>query len=135
MVSNPQIFKSQEEENSAVEFLQAYAKFIGLGITLLTGVESDRFDQVHTVLYSTGIGIFIICFIIEKASGFFSRIMGKICCCCLYRDTQPVTFSNDLFNDIAKDKQAEEYDNAKKQHAKLQQMALKEPESEFKALR
>ena len=87
------------------------------------------------MLYSTGIGIFIICFIIEKASGFFSRIMGKICCCCLYRDTQPATFSNDLFNDIAKDKQAEEYDNAKKQHAKLQQMALKEPESEFKALR
>ena len=35
--------------------------------------------------------------------------MGRICCCCLYRDTPPPTFSNDLFTDISSEKQAEEY--------------------------
>lgn len=88
MVSNPAIFTSQEEENEAVEFLQNYAKFIGVGISIITGVDSDRFAQVHTVLYSAGIGIFLILFIIEQVSGTFSRLMGKFCCCCMYRDTK-----------------------------------------------
>ena len=103
MISNPAIF-ADEEADDAVAFLAYYAKFIGIGVTWLTGVESVRFEQTHTILYSAGIGIFLICFIIEKVSGTCSGIMGKICCCCLYKDTQEASFSNDLFNDIAGDK-------------------------------
>ena len=61
--------------------------------------------------------------------------MGRICCCCLYRDTPPPTFSNDLFTDISSEKQAEEYANAKALHAKLSDLMLKEPDYEFHALR
>ena len=108
MISNPAIF-ADEDADDAVAFLAYYAKFIGIGVTWLTGVESVRFEQTHTILYSAGIGIFLICFIIEKVSGTCSSIMGKICCCCLYKDTQEASFSNDLFNDIAGDKQSDEY--------------------------
>mgnify|MGYP000179687617 CR=1 FL=1 len=86
MISNPAIFTSEEDDNEAVQFLAGYARFVGLAISELTGAESSRFNQVHTVLYSTGMTIFFILFIIEKVSGTWSRIMGKICCCCLYRD-------------------------------------------------
>ena len=55
-------------------------------ISAMTGVDSERFGQVHTVIYSVGIGIFVILFIIEKATNFFSGLMGKICCCCLYKN-------------------------------------------------
>ena len=61
--------------------------------------------------------------------------MGKICCCCLYRGAPEANFSNDLFNDISSDKQAEEYANAKALHAKLTDEMLKDPNYEFHALR
>ena len=43
MISNPEIFSSEEDDNEAVKFLQFYAKFIAIGISFLTGVDSDRF--------------------------------------------------------------------------------------------
>lgn len=82
-------------------FLQGYAKVVSIGITIVTGVDNERFGQVHTVLYSAGIGVFMILFIIEKLTGFFSALMGKICCCCLYRNTEDVNTSTDLYRDIS----------------------------------
>ena len=61
--------------------------------------------------------------------------MGKICCCCLYKDAPEHNFSNDLFNDISSDKQSEEYETAKKMHIKLNDKLLKEPEHPLKNLR
>ena len=43
MLSNPEIFSSEEDDNDAVAFFQIYAKFVALGISFLTGVDSDRF--------------------------------------------------------------------------------------------
>ena len=43
MLSNPEIFSSEEDDNQAVAFFQVYAKFVALGISFLTGVDSDRF--------------------------------------------------------------------------------------------
>jgi len=103
MLSNEDIFTNLEEDNDAVEFLKGYAAFVGSGVSALTGVSTDRFGQVHTVLYSVGVSIFLILFIIEKVSGTFSRIIGKICCCCLYKDAEPDIFSNDLYCDISSD--------------------------------
>ena len=87
MISSPEIFTSEEDENEAVLFFQLYAKTISVGIAATTGVESKRFGQVHTVLYGVGIGIFCVMFIFEKVSGTFSRLMGKFCCkWCLNKD-------------------------------------------------
>ena len=135
MISNPQIFNNQDNDDEVVSFLAEYAKFVGIGITIATGSKSSRFDQVHTILYSTGISIFTILFIIEKVSGTWSRLMGKICCCCLYRDAPEQNFSNDLFNDISSDKQSVEYEAAKRMHIKLNDKLLKEPEHPLKSLR
>ena len=55
---------------------------------------------MHTVLYSVGIGIFTILFILEKVSSTFSRLMRKTCCCCLNKEAEADVFSNDLYNDI-----------------------------------
>ena len=100
MLSNPEIFTSEEDDNQAVQFFQSYAEFIAVGISVLTGVDDKRFGQVHTVFYSVGIGIFTIMFIIVKVSGTFSRIMGRVCCCCLLKNADVDVFSNDLYNDI-----------------------------------
>lgn len=43
MLSNPEIFSSEEDDNEGVAFFQVYAKFVALGISFLTGVDSDRF--------------------------------------------------------------------------------------------
>ncbi len=88
MVSNDAIFAGEEEEeNEAVKFFSYYAKLVAVGISTTTGVGSERFEQVHVVLYSGGISIFCILFLIEKISGTFSRIMGKTCCHCLYKES------------------------------------------------
>ena len=44
MLSNPQIFQSQGDDNTVVSFLADYAKLIGAAITGLTGAEPGRFD-------------------------------------------------------------------------------------------
>ena len=43
MISSPEIFTSEEDENEAVLFFQLYAKTISVGIAATTGVESKRF--------------------------------------------------------------------------------------------
>lgn len=108
-----------------------YASFIGGGISVLTGVDSDRFGQVHTVFYSVGIGIFTILFVIEKVSGTFSRVMGKVCCCGLRKDEELDVFSNDLYNDINMEGQRKEYDEAKRLHNKIKALVKKDPYNEF----
>ena len=109
MLSNPDIFTSEEDDNKAVQFLQGYAKFIAIGVSAITGVDNERFGQVHIVFYCVGVGIFIGLFIIEKVFGFFSKCVGKTCCCCLNRDTVEPVFSNDIFKDIPNDQKIKDY--------------------------
>ena len=135
MLSNPEIFTTEEEENLAIGFFAGYAKTVALGISALTGVNSDRFGQVHTVLYSVFVGIFLIFFIMEKVSGTFSRIMDKVCCRCLHKDSGPGAFSNDLFCDIGSEAQRKEYAEAKATLTALKDKIRKEPHNEFLALR
>ena len=135
MLSNPDIFTSEEEDNQAVDFFREYAEFIASGISILTGVDSERFGQIHTVLYSVGISIFSVLFIIEKVSNTFSRLMRKICCCCLNKNAEVDVFSNDLYNDINMESQRKEYDEAKRLHAKIKQAVRRDPHHEFQALR
>jgi len=98
MISNPDIFTNEEDDNEAVAFFAGYAKTIAGVISLVTGVNSERFGQVHAVFYSVGIGIFVIMFIFEKVSGTFSRLMGKFCCkWCLNKNPEPAMFSNDCY--------------------------------------
>lgn len=101
----------------------------------MTGVESERFGQVHIVIYSVGIGIFVILFVIEKITSGISSCIGKICCCCLYKNAQPDIFSNDLYKDISKANQHKEYAEAKKLHKEISNNCLKDPHNEFSALR
>ena len=131
MLSNPDIFVSEEDDNQAVEFFQSYSEFIASGISILTGVDSERFGQVHTVLYSVGIGIFTILFIIEKVSQTFSRLMSKTCCCCLNKNAEVAVFSNDLYNDISMEGQRKEYEETKRLHGKIKQMVRRDPYHEF----
>lgn len=113
MLSNQEIFTSEEDDNKALVFFQGYAKLVAVGISTLTGVDSTRFEQVHVVFYSVGIGIFLILFIIEKVSGTWSRLMSKLCCFCLYRDTEPELFSQDIYKDVSAEAQHKEYTEAK----------------------
>lgn len=108
---------------------------VAVGISVLTGVDSKRFGQVHTVLYSVGIGLFTILFIIEKFSGTFSKLMGKMCCCCLNKDAAVAVFSNDLYNDINIEGQRKEYEEAKRLHNKVKTSVRKDPYNEYSALR
>ena len=119
MLSNPEIFTSEEEDNQSVAFFKFYAKFVSLGITATTGVDSDRFGQAHTVLYCVGVGIFVVLFILEKVSGTFSRIMGKFCCCCLYKDAEPDVFSDNIYKDISVNSQRKEFKACKELERKI----------------
>ena len=131
MMSNPEIFTSEEDDNQAIEFFQSYAKVIAVGISIVTGVDSERFGQVHTVFYSVGIGMFVILFVIEKLTGFFSKVMGKACCCCLYKDAEVDVFSNDLYSEINMEGQRKEYEEAKRLHNKIKGLVRKDPYNEF----
>lgn len=108
---------------------------VSVGITVATGVDNQRFGQVHTVLYSAGIGVFVILFIIEKITGFISGIVGKLCCCCLYRNTEASLVSTDLFRDISSDAQRKEYMEAKDSLRRVKNSVAKEEYSEWTALR
>lgn len=113
MLSQPDIFTSEDDPNLAVNQMQNYAKFIAIGIQAVTGVESDRFGQVHTVLYSVGIGIFLILFIVEKLTSFISTTLAKVCCCCLNRDASLAAFSDDISKEISLDVLQKEYEDTK----------------------
>ena len=91
--------------------------------------------MVHSVLYAVGIVIFVVLFIIEKVSGTFSRLMGKFCCCCLYKDTEPDVFSNDIYKDIPADSQRKEYVETKALQKKVNESLKKDPHNEFTQLR
>ena len=43
MLSSPEIFTSEKDDNQAIEFFQLYAEAIAVFISLLTGVDSERF--------------------------------------------------------------------------------------------
>ena len=135
MMSNEDIFTNVEEDNTAVEFLKGYAAFVGIGISALTGVDSERFGQVHTVLYSVGVSIFVVLFIIEKVTHTFSKIIEKICCCCLRKDAEEAVFSNDLYCDISSDAQRKEYIEAKRQMKLINESIQKDQYHEFAAMR
>jgi len=100
MLSNPDIFVGEGEDNKPTGFFEVLSEFITVGIQALTGVESKRFRQAHIIFYAIGTGAFVACFIVEKITGFFSRIMGRACCCCLNRDSTPDLFSDDIFGEI-----------------------------------
>ena len=119
MLSNPEIFTSEEDENKAVTFFQGYAKFVTIAIKIVTGVDSARFEQVHIVFYAVGVSLFIILFVIEKLTRVISNGIDKLCCCCLKRDTEPDLFSNDIFTEISGVDQRKDYHETKRLIKKL----------------
>lgn len=100
MLSNPDIFVGEEEEKPT-GFFAWLSELVTVGIRSLTGVESERFRQAHVIFYAIGTGFFVAFFIIEKVSGFFSRIMGRACCCCLNKDTVEDVFSNNIYGEMS----------------------------------
>ena len=108
---------------------------IAVLISALTGVDSDRFGQVHTVFYSVGIGLFVIFFIVEKTTTFFSKLMGKLFCCGLKRDEEEMTFSSDIYKDISSEAQRKEYFEAKQLRSQVSTAIKKDEHSEFSSLR
>mmetsp|Transcript_4000 Transcript_4000/g.5295 ORF Transcript_4000/g.5295 Transcript_4000/m.5295 type:complete len:208 (+) Transcript_4000:2218-2841(+) len=134
MLSNPDIFVGEEEEKPT-GFFAVLAEFITVGVRTLTGVDSQRFRQAHVIFYAIGTGFFLAFFIIEKVTGFFSRLMGRACCCCLNRDTSPELFSDSLFGEISAEQRQKVYAETKFMQKRLTERMLGEPESEFTALR
>lgn len=86
MLSNPEIFVGDGSDNKPTGIFEDVSKFITLIIQALTGVDSQRFNQAHTIFYAIGTTIFVILFILEKITGFFSRFVGRACCCTLNRN-------------------------------------------------
>lgn len=74
-------------------------------------------------------------FIIEKVSGFFSRIMGRACCCCLNKDTVEDVFSNNIYGEMSEMERAKAYTETKDLQDKIKRLVKREAKSEFKALR
>lgn len=77
----------------------------------------------------------MILFIIEKLTGTCSGMMGKLCCCCLYRNTESVNTSTDLYRDISSEAQRKEYLEAKDNLKRVKNSVAKEEHSEWTALR
>ena len=80
-------------------------------------------------MYSFGITVFIVLFILEKGFGVFSSILNKLCCC-LKKSTGRATFSNDIFKELSNEMQQKEYNQTKIQLRKvdiaLNEILLKE---------
>lgn len=104
MLSNPDIFVGEGDDNKPTGFFQSISEFTTIGIRLLTGVESERFKQAHIIFYAIGTGAFLVLFLIEKITGFFSRCIGRACCC-LDRDSTDEIFSNEIFGEIPAEQQ------------------------------
>lgn len=98
MMSNPEIFPADvHDENKVIAGFESWSVLISDLIVYITGVDSARFYQVHTILYSLGITIFCIIFIIEKFTGLLTTILEKGIFCCLHIKTEKKTFSSDIY--------------------------------------
>ena len=108
MLSNPDIFTYENKDLGIPEWTETYVKiFSGLGVNVL-GAEPERFNQIHTVIYCFGIGIFLILFVIEKITGSISKLIGK-CFYVLNDEEKNLNFSTDIYLDLSPEDQNAEF--------------------------
>ena len=134
MLSNPDIFVGEEEEKPT-GFFAWLSEVVTVGVRALSGVESARFKQAHVIFYAIGTGFFVAFFVIEKITGFFSRVMGRACCCCLNRDTVEEQFSDNIFCEMDKSEQGAIVSRNKENIKIIDKLLKEEAQSEFLALR
>ena len=99
MLSNPEIFTYENQDLSQIEWAKTYVDFFTKGFVELFGADESRFNQVHTVIYFCGIVIFVICFIIERFTNLFSRVIGA--CYRIWDEEGSHAFSNNIFEELS----------------------------------
>jgi hypothetical protein len=107
MLSNPEIFTYENEDLSKVQWAKNYMDFFSSGFNKLFGTDQSRFAQVHTVVYFLGIALFVVLFVIERCTGFFSRVIGG--CYGLFDQAETEAFSNNIFEELSPEDQRHEY--------------------------
>ena len=110
MISNPDIFTYENIDLSEIGWSKGYVKSFSKGFTYVFGVETTRFNQIHTVLYILGITLFLLLFLIEECTGFFGTFVGG-CLNLLDADKKTKTFSNDIYKELSAEDQLYEYQN------------------------
>lgn len=91
----------------------------------LTGFESDRFYQVHTIIYCAGCFLFLLLFIAEQFTGVVTGFLELVFCCLSKTSKKDKTFSNDIFSELSRDAQLQEYTETKMQIREVDQLLKK----------
>lgn len=102
MLSNPDIFTYKEEDHEGNHFISSL-------LERLFGLESERFQQPHTVLYLVGIIIFLICFILERVFGLMTKLVYCCCCGCIDLSKNRDSHSTDIYRELSREDQQHEF--------------------------
>ena len=90
------------------------------------GVNRYRLMSIHGIVYFYGSLLFIIMFIVQRFTGFFTRFLYWNCCC-LKKTLQLKTMhSTDLYSDLLPDALRAEYEDVNLRLEKLQILDLPE---------
>ena len=104
MISNPDIFTYKD-----IELYDEQGEYASELLNSLFGLEPQRFQQPHTVIYMGGILIFILCFILERCCGFMTKCVKCFCCGCLPEESEEVHHSSDIYEELSPEDQQHEF--------------------------
>lgn len=111
MISNPDVFSFNDADKVKWSLLISYGELVSKWFETIIGSDADRFKQLHTIIFLIGILIFLVCFILERVFGLFSRLVSMFCCC-IYRQEKHnmnIGFSNNFLAEMDIDDLLHEY--------------------------
>ena len=77
MLSNQDIFPVHDKQNKSLDGMKQFASVAGVAVTEISGKDSDRFYKIHSIIYSFGILLFLILFVIQKFTGAITSCLEK----------------------------------------------------------
>ena len=94
MLTNQDIFPVvKNETRSPTLFL--FTETVISPVIWLFGLEPERFQSDHALLYICGIALFVTCFLLNRIFGVFFTIINW--CCCMENDEVEKTWCTDIF--------------------------------------
>ena len=106
MLTNQDIFSTVVNEDRS-EVLFAFTEAVIYPVAWTFGLEEERFQTDHAMLYICGIALFLVFFLLERFFGLFKIIVDW--CCCMEDDDIEETFCSNIFEEMSLEDQFHEF--------------------------
>ena len=122
MLSNDTIFSYTSDHENLADYTEEhnetlanyvaktnwYTTYSSKMVAFIFDTDTSRFSQVHTNLYISGIGVFLILFILERFS-IISWLCKRFCFCACLSLEEDTSYSNNIFAELSNSQKKHEF--------------------------